>query len=86
MDEIKELAHKLNIQTYSAFLVTSDSAITMRLQWAASGYCVIYEIALKLQRDTSIAKTRKHRPSNQTIERYWLHFRRFHRKGQIRQI
>ncbi|KOX69468.1 hypothetical protein WN51_06552 [Melipona quadrifasciata] len=37
-DEIKELAHKLIIETYSASLVTSDSAPTMRSRRVAFDY------------------------------------------------
>ena len=37
-DEIKELVHKLNIQTYSAFLMTKDSASTMRFRRTVSNY------------------------------------------------
>ena len=36
--EIKELAHKLNIQIYSASLMTNDSAPIMRSRRVASDY------------------------------------------------
>ena len=35
-DEIKELAHKLNIQIYSASLMTNNSALTIRSRRVAS--------------------------------------------------
>ena len=68
-DEIKELAHKLNIQTYSAFLMFNDSAPTMRFLRAASNYQSEGEKEEEIQEErvtyeTTLQTSMKHLNSN----------------------